>query len=738
LPSHLAIARPICMPERYTCLDEASSGQVLRLADERAAANRADRRQFGGSAQVKQEHSEESGFMRLEFFLKDVRYALRALRNNRAFSLTTILTLAVGIGANAAMFTVIRGVLLKPLSYREADFLVQISMDNSRHLATFTPIRYEELKAGAQSFSDIGAFGLPQDVMLSSGSESEQLAAARVSANFLQILGVSPLLGRTFTSEEDMPGGAPVAMISARLWQRRFGGDTLAIGKTATLDSRIYTIIGVLPAGFRFPFADADIWFPRPSEWPGNPPQSWSRTATLTGFARLKMQATIRQAQAEASLLNQQYIAAHGAMPDAKPGASMRVERMADALVVNVRRMLWTLFGSVGFVLLISCASVASLMLARAASRSREFAIRFALGASRSRVVEQLLAESLLLALAGGVLGLCLACWIVHEVTRMSASVLPRTSEIGLDSVVLGFTITISLLTAVIFGLFPSLWVSKPDLTSPLRERAGTQGVSNRWSARGLLVVGQVGLAIVLLIGATLLIKSFARLHQVNPGFQPANLLTMRITLAPTRYDSGRKITMFFEELVQRVETMPGVREATVARSLPMMPYQLVALQVAEQPALPFAERPLGELQTITGRYFLTLGIPLSKGRQFTEQDFKTGPPVLMVNESLARRFWPNYPGGPNPIGQHIQMGAGTPVEIVGITGDVHEAGLSLAVPPEVYLPARLSLFNPLAAFSDRQVSVDGVATLRCCSDHPGLPVGFPWSSFWPRRKAGL
>lgn len=673
--------------------------RFVRQGMTQEAAHYAARRQFGGIVPVKQDSFEANGLPRLELFLRDVLYGLRTMRNNRGFALATVLTLAIGIGGNTAMFTVIRAVLLKPLGYGDADRIVQLSMENSRNLAAFTPIRYEHLKAHAQSFSNIGAFGLPQNVMLTSGSESEQLAAARVSANFLAILGVAPLLGRGFAAEEDTPGGAPVAMISARLWERRFSKDVLIAGRSATFDSSIFTIIGVLPVSFQFPFAGVDVWLTRPSEWPGVPSHSWGRTASLTGFARLKANIGTQQAAAEINLLNKQYIAANGGMPDAKAGATMRMEKFADVLVMNVRRMLWMLFGAVGFVLLIACASVASLMLARAASRSREFAIRSALGAARGRLVTQILAESLLLAFAGGALGVCLAAWILRAITQMSAFDLPRAAEIRLDGVVLGFTMAISVLTGVLFGLFPSLRASRPDLANALRDRAQASSASgrrwlssNKLTTRGLLVVGQVALAMVLLIGAALLIKSFARLRSVDPGFQPANLLTMRIALPSARYNSGRKMVGFFEDLVQQVETLPGVRQASVAATLPTMPYQLIALQVAEQPAVPFTERPLGQLQTITGKYFQTLGIPLRKGRQFTDQDLKGGRSVLMINESLARRFWPDYPRGQDPIGQHIQLGAGSyAVEIVGIAADVHEAGLAFGVVPEVYLPARLS-----------------------------------------------
>ncbi len=500
----------------------------------------------------------------IETIWQDIRYSLRTLRRNPVFAATAILTLALGIGGNTAIFTVIHAVLLKPLEYRDSDRLVYLSLNDPKQNTQEVPFslaRYEETRKTARSFTDVGSFlRTPEDMTLSDGGDPEALKGARVSANFLEILGIQPVAGRSFLLEEDTPGGPPVAMISAGLWRRRFGGDPGIAGKTTTIDSTPYTIIGVLPEGFAFPFPGMDVWLTRPSEWSFLQPRFWKYVTTQIGFARLKPQLSLEQARAEMEVLNRQYARAHPERLDAKTGMTVRAEWLKDRIVSNVRPMLWILFGAVGFVLLIGCANLASLLLARASSRSREFAVRAALGAGRGRLMRQLLAESVLLAIAGGTSGVLLARWSLALLPRISALPLPRAGEIHVDAIVLGFTVALSIATGVLFGLFPSLQVSRPDLAEVLRESgaAAGRGMSGHRntlgiSPRGLLVVGQVALSIILLIGAALLIQSFARLHNVDPGFQPANLLTMKIPLPPPRYDTSPKRVAFFAELERRV-----------------------------------------------------------------------------------------------------------------------------------------------------------------------------------------
>jgi predicted permease len=636
----------------------------------------------------------------LETIWQDSIYALRAMRKNPLFAMTAVLTLAIGIGGNTAFFTVIRAVLLKPLEYRDPDRLVRVSVNlpnQPNGELALSLDRLQEIRKTVRSFSEFGAFGRPENMALSGAGDPEALKVARVSANFLSILGVEPILGRSFLPEEDTRGGRPVALIGAGLWKRRFGGDPMIAGKTATLETTPYTIIGVLPAGFSFPFAGADVWVTRPSEWSFLPSRYWSYAPMLTGFARLKPQVSQEQVRAELDVLLHQYAAAHPGWRAMYPGASMRVVLLRDQLVANVRPMLWMLFGAVGFVLLIACANVASLLLARAASRSREFAVRAALGAARGRLIWQLLVESLILSTLGGALGVLLAAWGLRAIAAASALPLPRAGAIRLDSMVLAFTLAISIATGVLFGLFPSLTASRPDLADVLREsgaavgrgsftRGGTLGVS----ARGLLVVSQVALSIVLLIGAALLIQSFVRLHSVNPGFQPANLLTMKIALPIARYDTDQKRAAFFEGLVRRVEAAPAVRAVTVVLKLPTTTRLGTDIHIAGRPDSD-SEAQIVQWQSISPGYLRTLGIALKRGRAFTARDNTPGsPPVVMINEGLARRFWPDYPRGQDPVGQRVSTGFDKAIgwmEIVGIMADVHDQGLALDAEQTVYLP---------------------------------------------------
>jgi putative ABC transport system permease protein len=673
----------------------------MSLEDARKTA----RRGFGNTTQIHENAREAWAFSLLENCVQGLAYACRTMRKNPGFAVAAILTLALGIGGNTAMFTVIRAVLLKPLEYRDPANLVRLSVDIPRQNLQdvgFTEQRFDAIRSAAKSFTELGAHFIATENMTLSGSGAEPLAlnGARVSHDFLHILGVQPALGRSFLAEEDQPGGRPVAMISAQLWKSRFNGDPQVIGTTATLNSVPHTIIGVLPAGFQFPAPDIDVWVTKPAEFSAISPQAWSITPILIGIGRLKPHVSLEQARAELDVLTRQYDSSHPS--DAYP--TMRAALLSSHLVERVRSMLWILFGAVGLVLLAACANVASLLLARATARSSEFAVRAALGAARGRLVQQLLAESLLLALAGGAAGALLATWGVAAIAKFSALNLPRTGEIRVDGMVLGFTAALSIATGVLFGLFPALYASRPDVAHVLRAHGEGRGSAKRvalgLSTRGLLVVAQVALSIMLLIGAALLMRTLLHLYSLDPGFQPAHLLTMQIALPPARYDTSQKIMTFYSELVRRVETVPGVRGATVALTVPLGAKWAVAIEVVGQQHASVQERMQVQMQSVSPGYFDTMKVPLRRGREFAARDnVLNAPPVAMINERLARRLWPAYPNGQDPLGQHLRLGVdqtSSGLEIVGIVADVREGGLVRNAETELYLPT--SQYRPQRA----------------------------------------
>ena len=639
----------------------------------------------------------------LETSLQDVRYAIRTMRKNLAFTITAVLTLALGIGGNTAIFTVIRGTLLTPLRYPEPQQLVRISVDNNREGerdGSVLPMRLEEIRKTARSFHSVAAYlKFEEDMSLSGPGGPEALKGARVSANFFTTLGVRPVVGRSFLSEEDAPGSPAVMIISSRLWKRRFNGDPQIAGKSVTLNALPYTIVGVLPPNFAFPFTDTEVWVTRPTEWSMLPPRFWRYVTPLNAFARLRPEASLKEAQAELNVLNQQYVRAHPDNMDARPGLGLHVTSLQAQLVAGLRPTLLILFGAVAFVLLIACANVAGLLLARSTSRSREFALRAAVGADRGRLVRQLLTESLVLAVGGGIIGVSFAIWALTGIKHVSALNMPGFVSIRLDGSVLAFTVALSITTGILFGLAPALRASRRDLVTELRESgvgAGHSLTTGRGtlfgvSTRGVLVIGQVSLSIVLLIGAVLLMKSFVHLRAVDPGFEPAHVLTMQITLPAAEYDSDQKRVTFFRELVRRVEDLPGVVNATAAISIPTTSGWLGTNVLVEgQPMVDGSQQPTARLQSVTPGYFRTLRIPLRRGRYLTEKDATSSAQSgVVINESFARRFWPNYPSGVNPVGQHLREGIDhtTNMEIVGVVADVHEGDLIADSGPEFFVP---------------------------------------------------
>ena len=620
--------------------------------------------------------------------LQDLRYALRVLAKDFGFSAVAVLTLALGIGANTAIFTVVNAVLLRPLPYPESDrllFLYNTNLKRASGRGPFSLMRLDQLRSESRSFSNLAGF-CNETFNLTGVEQPEQLQAARVSASFLQTLGVHPVLGRDFLPEEDREGAKPVVMLSYGLWQRRFGGNPDVIGTSLALDSQAHTIVGILPPGLDQPAPGLDLLATNLAAF-----SVFTREQIRLGagyisvIARLRPGVSGQQAQAEMDVLNRQYLRHNAGMVDADPDARLVGSPLREILVENVKPALLVLCAAIGAVLLIACANVASLLLARATSRRKEFAVRAALGAGRADLIRQLLAESLVLSLISGVLGLALAFAATRLAGRINQLNLPRAGEIHIDWETLAFTLLVSIVTAVFFGLIPSLQTSKPDLNMILRESGrGAVGSLRRSQARGLLVIGQVAVSMILLIAASLLMRSFLKLQQVDPGFDPRNVLTMQVTLPIAKYATNSQKNAFFREALRHISATPGVNSASAMLWLPLHASVVVPIQVVGDAVLPFGKRPLAYWQSVTPDYFRTFGTRLVRGRFFTEHDNESSSGAAIVNESLARRFWPNQ----DPIGKQLIVArAELHEEVVGVVADVKTSALDSDAGGELYSP---------------------------------------------------
>jgi putative ABC transport system permease protein len=615
---------------------------------------------------------------------QDLRYGARMLMKNPGFTLIAIGALALGIGANTAIFSVVNAVLLRPLPYEESERLVVLYETNpqlGRDEMSVSYPNFADWRAQSQSFEQLAAC-LYGGMILTGKDEPARLQVVAVSADFFAMLRVKPLRGRVFLPEEDKVGGAPVVIVSHALWQSRFGGDEGLIGRQITLDGKSRTVIGVMPPNFALP--------------PGDQTEVWMAIGTLadqmqnravhrmTAIGRLKSGVTLRQARTElatiANRIQQQY-------PDADPGHGVNVISGYESLTKNARPALLTLLVAVGFLLLIACANVANLLLARAETRQKEIAIRTALGATRGRIVRQLLAESLLLAVAGGAAGLLLAAWGVDALAGNLPEDFPRAKEIGIDRVVLGFTGALSVLTGLIFGIIPALTRAKPALNETLKEGGRTGAAFGRGRIRGALIVSEVALSLALLVGAGLLIKSFWRLTQVDPGFQTDHLLTMNVTLIGEKYKLTGEVISFFRGLPARLGALPGVKAVSAVSALPISGGDGNGNLTIEGREFPPAQTPSASFRRILPNYFSAMGIPLKQGREFDERD--TGAEkVVIINEGMARRFWPEG----DAIGKRIKVGPpqNEPwLTIVGVAGDVKNIGLEA--------DARLATYEPHA-----------------------------------------
>jgi putative ABC transport system permease protein len=612
--------------------------------------------------------------------IADLRYAIRMLAKSPAFTFIAVLTLGLAIGANTAIFSVVNAVLLRPLPYPHAEQLVRLfGTQPTLAEAPSSPANFLEWKTENQVFSHIATWN-GQGFNLTGTDQPERVIGARVSADLFQLLGVQPALGRDFTVKEDREGGERVVILSYEFWQRRFAGDPNAIRQTITLSDQTYTIVGVMPAGFAFPSTRTQIWTPVAF----NAAERATRdTNFIDVVARLKPGVSLEQAQGNMTAVAQSQAQRY---PQTNFGVGVKVVSLQEHMVGDVRPMLVVLLGAVAFVLLIACANVANLLLARAAARRREMAIRGALGASRSRVVRLLLTESVLLAVVGGSLGLLLAIWSLDLLVSLKPANLPRLAEIGVNRTVFLFTAAVSVLTGVLFGLAPAWQVSKSDLNEGLKESGrGGSDAPRRQRMRALLVISEVALSLVLLIGAGLMIRSFSRLLTVDPGFKTDHVLTAFVSLPTAKYPKHEEQTAFFDRLLERLRNVPAISAAGVVTDIPLYGGSSTGFDVEGRPPAAPGQRAMTDYRISSPDYFAAMGMRLLKGRAFAPYDTEAAPGVVIINETLAARYF----AGEDPIGKRLDL-SGSPKdlrEIVGVVADVRNYGVDAEVKPEVYVP---------------------------------------------------
>jgi predicted permease len=616
----------------------------------------------------------------------ELRYAVRQLLKSPGFTAVAVVGLALGIGANVALFSVVNSVFLRPLPYHQPDRLVRLSSTHEAQQLRrvgFSYPRFQEVDARQQVFSDLALSGFNAFTWTGRG-DPEQLIGLQASAALLPTLGLQPALGRNFSADEDRPGGEPVVLVGHELWQQRFNGDPGILGQAITLDGRPYTIIGVLPAAATaFPLNQVQIWVPRPSELPFLVPAQLNNGGYFfQTIARLRPGVSVQQAREAMNVIAAGYRAAHPANVDAQ--SDIEVIPLLDDAVGDERQSYLLLFGAVGCVLLIACANIANLLLARFAGRRREIAARFALGAERRDVVRQLVTESLLVAGLGGVLGVVLAQWTVRSLVAFGADLIPRALEIAIDPLALAFALVVTLLTGLAIGVLPALQAARVNVQEALKDASrGSTGGGRR--LRAGLLVAEVSLSLVLLIAAGLLVTSFARLQAVQPGFQPEGVFTAQLALPPQRY-SGDALVTFYERLFERLAALPTGSTAALTDRVPLTGGQTPApVAVVGRPLPPMSERAQANRHLVSPRYFETLGIPLRVGRDFDERDNARMPHVAIINETFAQRHFP----GEDPLGRTLVTGMGQrQAQIVGVAADVRSTGLNTPPEADYFLPA--------------------------------------------------
>ncbi|HLK46569.1 MAG TPA: ABC transporter permease [Bryobacteraceae bacterium] len=625
-------------------------------------------------------------------FTQDLRHSLRVMRKNPGFTAIAVAALALGIGANTAIFSVVNGVLLRPLSFKDPDRLVRVGRNFRGKGVNATSLpKYFAWRSAMSAFEGMAIYDFTGPGLNLSGSDrAEQVKGIHVSSEFFTVFGTAPFRGRTFTETEDRPGGPKLAVISYGLWQRRWAANPAILGQPMTLNGEPFTVIGILPENFHSD-PPADIFIPMQAD-----PNSQNQGNYLRMSARLKTGVSLDAARAQLKVAGEQFRRQYPTWMDKEEGVAVVPEQ--EAVIGDTRPALLILMGAVGLVLLIACANVANLLLARSTGRAREIAVRTALGAGRLRIVRQLLTESVLLALAGGVAGLAIGLWGARALLAITPADLPRVAEMidggllaTLDLRMLAFTLGVSVLTGVLFGLVPALQVSRTDVSSTLKESGSRSATGRHHFARGALVVGEMALSLVLLVGAVLLIRTFISLRSVNPGFDPRHVLTFQTSLSGERYATTARVAELTRRALDRLESLPGVEAATSSFNAPLetgidLPFNIDG----RQPPKDSPYNGESQYRYAAPHYFSALKIPVLRGRVFTYQDSGTAPRVAVVNAAMVRKYWPNE----DPIGRRITIGKGIgpqfddpPRQIVGVVGDVHEEGLDNDASEVIYVP---------------------------------------------------
>jgi len=616
----------------------------------------------------------------MENFIKDLRYGVRSFLKRPGFLVIAVSTLALGIGATTAMFTVVNSVLLRPLHFPEPERIVLLEGVNPQHGIMQSNMSVPDIvdwQQQSQSFEQIAAF-TTTNVFLATGDETERVRAAIVSPEFFPLFRTNPIHGRLFQPDDFQRGKEP-AVISYTLWQRRFGGSTSVLNSKVMLSGEATTIVGIMPAGFTYPY-DSEVWW----AYGLDGPRERRDNRYMEVVARLKPNVPMGQAQAEMDTINQRLAQNYA---ETNSNWSVRLIELQGRLVGDLRTSLLILLGAVAFVLLIACANVANLLLARAAYRQQEIAVRTALGASRMRVVRQLLTESVLLSLVSGLLGLALSIWLIKLLIAITPPDTPRLDEIRIDLRVFAFTLGVTLLAGLLFGLFPALQMSRPNLNEVLKDTGRRAETGSRNRIGGLLIVSEIALSFILLAGAGLLIKSFQNLREINPGFNANNVLTMRLSLPPGTWQKGEEWrASFYKQLIDSIKATPGLQSAGAVLSLPLGgdTFNVGRSLVREGHPMTPDEATDAMYLTVNGDYFQTLQIPLKAGRFFTDQDNSASPKVVIVNETMARQLWPNE----NPIGRRFTIWRDEKFarEVVGVVGDT-KGSLDKDPQAQMYVP---------------------------------------------------